>query len=41
MLASSFDADALAPWVEPAPGDDDGVADPPEVEAAAAPRRLG
>ena len=37
----SFDSEALAPWVEAAPGDPDGIADPPEVEAAAKMRREG
>jgi hypothetical protein len=31
----------MAPWVEPAPGDEDGVADPPVVAAAAEARRRG
>ena len=33
--------EALAPWVEAAPGDADGIADAPLVEAAAAARRHG
>ena len=42
MLAfPSLAADALAPWVEPAANDEDGIADPPLVEAAAEARRHG
>jgi hypothetical protein len=37
----SFDAAEMTPWVEPAPGDDDGIADPPLVEDAIEKRRLG
>ncbi|MGE0785541.1 MAG: ATP-binding protein [Sandaracinaceae bacterium] len=35
----TFDADAMTPWVEAAPGDEDGIADPPEVAAALASRQ--
>lgn len=34
-------SDALAPWVEPAANDADGIADAPLVEAAADARRHG
>lgn len=37
----SFDPGLIAPWVEPAPGDADGVADPPLVEEANAARKRG
>jgi hypothetical protein len=37
----SFEAEPMAPWVEPAPGDEDGVADPPVVAEAAEARRRG
>ena len=35
----SFDAEPMTPWVEPAPNDDDGIADPPEVARALEDRR--
>jgi hypothetical protein len=37
----SFDVEPMTPWVEPAPGDEDGVADPPVVAEAAEARRRG
>jgi hypothetical protein len=37
----SFDPAAMAPWVEPAAGDDDGIADPPVVLEAVEARRRG
>ncbi|MFN9809160.1 MAG: ATP-binding protein [Deltaproteobacteria bacterium] len=37
----SFDPTAMAPWVEPAQGDEDGIADEPVVVAAADARREG
>jgi hypothetical protein len=37
----SFDPAAMAPWVEAAPGDEDGVADEPVVREAAEVRRKG
>ena len=37
----SFDADAMTPWVEAEPGDEDGIADPPIVRAALDKRRAG
>ncbi len=37
----SFDPALLAPWVEPAPNDDDGVADAPLVDAANVARKRG
>ncbi len=41
LALPTLSADALAPWVEAAPDDEDGVADAPLVEAAAAARRHG
>jgi DNA helicase HerA-like ATPase len=35
----SFDAEPMTPWVEPAPNDEDGIADPPEVARALEDRR--
>jgi hypothetical protein len=37
----SFDPAAMAPWVEAAAGDEDGIADPPEVLAAVEQRKKG
>jgi hypothetical protein len=37
----SFDAACMTPWVEAAPNDDDGVADPPVVARAIEDRRAG
>jgi hypothetical protein len=37
----SFDTATMTPWVEPAPGDADGIADPPVVASAIAARRAG
>ena len=37
----SFDPAAMRPWVEPAPNDDDGIADDPLVHAAIEARRRG
>lgn len=37
----SFDAATMAPWVEPAAGDDDGIADDPIVREAIETRRKG
>ncbi len=37
----TFEAEAMAPWVEADAGDDDGVADPPVVEKAVEARRAG
>ena len=37
----SFDVEPMTPWVEPGPGDEDGVADPPVVAEAAEARRRG
>ncbi len=37
----SFDAERMTPWVEPAPNDDDGVADAPVVARAIEDRRAG
>ena len=31
----TFDAEPLTPWIDPEPGDPDGIADPPVVQAAA------
>jgi len=36
-----FDAARMTPWVEPAPRDDDGIADPPLVESAIDARKRG
>ncbi|MBN8613810.1 MAG: ATP-binding protein [Deltaproteobacteria bacterium] len=36
-----FDAATMTPWVEPTPGDADGIADPPVVAAALEARRSG
>ncbi len=41
LALPTLSADALAPWVEAAPDDEDGVADAPLVEAAAEARRHG
>ncbi len=41
LALPTLDAEALAPWVEAPPGDEDGIADPPLVEAAAEARRHG
>jgi hypothetical protein len=41
LALPTLSADALAPWVEAAPGDEDGIADAPLVEAAAEARRHG
>jgi hypothetical protein len=37
----SFDEAAMTPWVEPAPRDEDGIADPPLVRDAVEARRAG
>jgi hypothetical protein len=37
----SFDPAEMTPWVEPEPGDEDGIADPPIVADAIAQRRRG
>src|SRR5512145_777447 len=37
----SFDPALMTPWVEPAPGDDDGIADAPIVQAALEAHREG
>jgi hypothetical protein len=37
----SFDEAAITPWVEPAPRDEDGIADPPLVRDAVEARRAG
>jgi hypothetical protein len=41
LAFASHDADTMTPWVEPAPGDEDGIADPPEVQEALTARREG
>jgi hypothetical protein len=41
LAFGSFDAAAMTPWVEPAPDDDDGIADPPLVLDAVTNRRAG
>jgi hypothetical protein len=38
---ASFDEAAMTPWVEPAPNDDDGIADPPLVLEAMDKRKAG